>query len=146
MRHKITYFTTGLARAGAETQLLLMCEKLAKADWDVSVISLLPPAALVPELKQLGIRVLSLDSGKRFPDPRVFLRLVRTLRDWSPDVLHCHQVHANLIGRVARTFTKIPVLVCTAHSINEGPRWREWAYRVTDPLCEMTTHVCQAGV
>jgi glycosyltransferase involved in cell wall biosynthesis len=146
MPHKVTYFTTGLARAGAEIQLLLLCDKFVKAGWEVSVISLLPPVALVPELEQLGIPLVSLDLSRHFPDPRVFVRLVRTLRTWSPDVLHCHQVHANLIGRVAGAFTNIPVVVCTAHSINETPRWREWAYRITDGLCDMTTNVCQAGV
>ena len=146
LRHKITYLTTGLARAGAEMQLLLLCEKFVKAGWEVSVISLLPPEAFVTELKQLGIPLVSLELRKHLPDPRAFLRLVRTLRNWSPDVLHCHQVHANLLGRLARAFTNIPVVVCTAHSINEGPRWREWAYRLTDPLCDLTTNVCQAGV
>ncbi len=146
MQRKITYFTTGLALAGAETQVLRLCEKFVKEGWDTRVISLMKPEAYEKELQQLGIPLLSLNVVKHLPNPLAFLALVKTLRKWSPDVLHCHQVHANLIGRLARPFTNIPVLVCTAHSIQEGPRWREWAYRITDPLCDLTTNVCQAGV
>ncbi len=146
MQRKITYFTTGLALAGAETQVLRLCEKFVEEGWDTRVISLMRPEAYERELEQLGVPLLSLNVVKHSPNPMAFLKLVKTLRDWNPDVLHCHQVHANLIGRLARVFTNIPVLVCTAHSIQEGPRWREWAYRVTDPLCDLTTNVCQAGV
>ncbi len=146
MQRKITYFTTGLALAGAETQVLRLCEKFVEEGWDTRVISLMRPEAYQAELQQLGIPLLSLNVQKRLPNPMAFLKLVRTLQEWNPDVLHCHQVHANLIGRLVRAFTTIPVLVCTAHSIQEGPRWREWAYRLTDPLCDLTTNVCQAGV
>jgi glycosyltransferase involved in cell wall biosynthesis len=146
MRRKITYLTTGLARAGAEIQLLLLCGKMAKAGWDVSVISMLPPLAYSSDIRLLGIPLVSLDLKKNVPDPRVFWRLIRTIREWKPEVMHCHQVHANIAGRLARMFSTIPVVVCTAHNITEGPRWREWAYRATDSLCDLTTNVCQAGV
>ena len=146
MRRKVTYLTTGLARAGAETELILLCRRFVQAGWDVGVISMLRPGAFVPELRQLGVPLVCLEVRKNVPDPRAFWRLVRTLRSWSPDVLHCHQVHANLAGRVARIFTGIPAVICTSHCTYEGPRWREWAYRLTDPLCDLTTCVCQAGV
>jgi glycosyltransferase involved in cell wall biosynthesis len=55
-------------------------------------------------------------------------------------------VHANLLGRVARLLVPVPVLISTAHNVNEGSRWREIAYRLTDPLCDLTTQVSQAGL
>jgi glycosyltransferase involved in cell wall biosynthesis len=143
---RLTYFTTGLARAGAETQVLLLSEVFVKAGWDVSVISLLKPEAYEEELRALGVPLISLNLSRRFPNPMTFWRLVEAIRALRPDVLHCHQVHANIAGRAARLFTGTPALVCTAHSITEGPRWREWAYRLTDGLCDVTTNVCQAGV
>lgn len=146
MPFRLTYFTTGLARAGAETQVLLLCEAFVKAGWDVSVISLLKPEAYEEELRALGVPLISLNLSKRLPNPLVFWRLIEAIRALRPDVLHCHQVHANLAGRVARVFTGTPALLCTAHSITEGARWREWAYRLTDGLCDLTTNVCQAGV
>ena len=143
---RIAYITTGLARGGAEIQLRLLCERMLLHGWKATVLSLLPTVAFAGELRSLGVPVVELGLRKNVPDPRVFLRLVGALRAWKPDVVHCHQVHANLAGRMARLFAPTPVLVCTAHSIQEGPRWRDWAYRLTDPLCDLTTNVCRAGV
>jgi glycosyltransferase involved in cell wall biosynthesis len=36
-------------------------------------------------------------------------------------------------------------VICTVHNVNEGARWREVAYRVTDPLATMTTAVSEAA-
>jgi glycosyltransferase involved in cell wall biosynthesis len=124
---------------------MLLCEQTAEAGWDVRVISLLQPEAYVAELEQLGIPMVALGLRKGVLDPRPFWRLVQVLRKWRPDILHCHQVHANLAGRLARLFVRIPAVICTAHSINEGRRWREIGYRLTDPLCDLTTNVCRAG-
>jgi len=60
--------------------------------------------------------------------------------------VHSHMVHANLLARVVRIFCKIPLLISTAHSIDEGGRWREVAYRLTDPLADLTTNVSRAAV
>jgi glycosyltransferase involved in cell wall biosynthesis len=55
-------------------------------------------------------------------------------------------VHANLLGRVTRLLVHIPAVICTAHSVWEGGEWRDWAYRVTDPLSDLTTNVSRAGL
>jgi glycosyltransferase involved in cell wall biosynthesis len=54
-------------------------------------------------------------------------------------------IHANLLARMTRLFVKVPVLICTAHSITEGGRPRELAYRLTDSLADITTQVSEAG-
>ena len=81
------------------------------------------------------------------PDPRGALRGWRGIvRRWRPDVVHSHMVHANLLARLTRLLAPMPVQISTAHSLNEGARWREIAYRITDPLCTLTTNVCRACV
>ncbi len=55
-------------------------------------------------------------------------------------------VHANLVARLVRLFAPFPVLICSAHNIDEGGRLREFLYRITDPLCDLTTQVSQAGL
>jgi glycosyltransferase involved in cell wall biosynthesis len=106
---------------------------------------MLPPKDYTHHLVANGIPVASLGMRRKVPDPRAILRLASILRQWRPEVLHCHMVHANLLGRVTRMVSPIPVLISTAHNINEGSRWREWAYRVTDRLSDLTTQVSQAG-
>jgi len=146
LKKRIVFLITGLAYGGAENQLKSLAVKLKARNWDVGVISLLPPIAHVKEMEDSGICVSNLGMKRKRPDPRAILRLARILREWQPQILHSHMVHANLLARVTRMLVRVPVLVCTAHSINEGGRWREIAYRLTDNLCDITTNVSNVAV
>lgn len=142
---------TGLAYGGAETQLVRLATRLKERGWEVRVVSLLPPRAYVEELEAVGIPVFSLGIRRKLPDPRPILRLARLIREWRPHILHSHMVHANLLARLVRLLAPVPVLVCTVHSIDErgrkgSGRLREISYRLTDPLCDLTTQVSQAGL
>lgn len=144
-RYRISFLTTGLARGGAEVQVLLLAKGLKQRGWTVSVESMLPPQAFTEDLAACGIPVCPLGMRRGIPDPRAALRLARRWREFRPDVVHCHMVHANLLGRLTRLLAPSPVLISTAHNIWEGPRWRDWAYRLTDPLADLTTNVSQAA-
>jgi glycosyltransferase involved in cell wall biosynthesis len=142
----LMFVTTWLTRAGAETQVKdLACEH-ARRGARVMVVSLREPEAFVPELTHAGVRVVSLGMPKGVADPRGVVRLARAVRRFRPDVVHSHMVHANLLSRVTRLFCRMPVLVCTAHNIDEGGRWRERMYGLTDRLADVTTNVSRAGV
>ncbi|MEN3001833.1 MAG: glycosyltransferase [Armatimonadota bacterium] len=143
---KLLVVTTGLAYGGAETQLTRLALRLKQRSWVVSVASMLPPAAYVDELEAAGIRVYNLRMRRKVPDPRAIWRLAVLVRRMRPTIVHSFMVHANLLARICRLFSPMPVLICSARNINEGGRWREWAYRLTDPLCDLTTQVCKAGM
>jgi glycosyltransferase involved in cell wall biosynthesis len=106
----------------------------------------MPPKAYVEDLEAAGIPVFSLNIRRKLPDPWPVLRLARIIRKWQPDVVHSYMVHANLLARIVRFLAPIPVLICSARSIDEGGRFREVLYRLTDPLCDLTTQVSQAGL
>lgn len=144
--HKVIFLTTGLSYGGAETQLVCLATRLKARGWGVRVVSMLPPQAYVEELEQAGIPVVSLGMRRGVPDPRAIFRLACILHQERPLVLHSHMVHANLLARIARPLVHVPVLVCTAHSIVEGGRLRELAYRLTDPFCDLTTQVSRTGL
>jgi len=103
------------------------------------------------QLEAQHIPVHSLDMKRGVPDLRAIFRLTSLIRDFEPDIVHCHMFHANLLGRVARLFCRIPALVCTAHNFREtsekdGPTWhKELLYRITDPLADKTTIICNAA-
>lgn len=137
---------TGLDHGGAERQAVSLAMLLKARGWDVDVVTMLRPRAYVPELESLGIQVQDLGMRQGIPDPRAIVRLARLLRKIQPQVVHSHMVHANILARVTRLLVHVPVLICTAHSINEGGRRRELAYRLTDSLCDITTQVSQAGL
>ncbi len=142
----VVFVTTALTHGGAEHQVVLLASEFARRGWTVRVVSMRPPEAHLDALAAAGVEVVSLDMPRRVPDPRGLWRLARLLRRWRPDVVHSHMVHANLLARVSRLLAPVPVLVSTAHNVNEGPRWRERAYRLTEPLCDLTTNVSAAAV
>ena len=148
---RILILLTGLDRGGAETQAVLLASGLRSRGWLVRLVSLLPPKDLVDALTASDIPVASLGMRRGIPDPRAVWRLARILWKFRPVVLHAHMIHANLLARVVRLVAPIPVLVCTAHSTMEiGHSFRtekatHLAYRFTDFLCDLTTHVSNEG-
>lgn len=145
-KKSVTFLTTGLNYGGAETQLMQLATRFKTRGWSVQVISMLPPESYVKDLTASGISVLSLNMHRGKADPRAVFRLAAILRYQHPSILHAHMVHANLLARISRLLVHVPVVICTAHNIIEGNRWREIAYRLTDPLCDLTTQVSEAGL
>ncbi|UZQ83663.1 glycosyltransferase [Thermoanaerobacter sp. RKWS2] len=120
---KVTFLITGLNYGGAETQLVHLAVRLKKRGWDVQVISMISPVAYVEELKREGIPVYSLRMRRGVPDIRGLFRLVKILRRERPQILHCHMVHANLLGRISRIFLKLLYLfVQLIISLKEGEK------------------------
>lgn len=142
---KILFLITSLTFGGTETQLVRVATQLKQRGWQIGVVTLLPPKAYEEELRKEGITVATLGMRRKVPDPRAILRLARYIRLWKPDIVHSHLFHANLLARITRRIAPVPVLISSLRSISETSRLREVLYRVTDPLCDITTHVCQIG-
>lgn len=143
---KTLFLVTGLSYGGAEIQLVQLATRLKARGWDVMVVSLTPPKAYREDLEAAGVSVVSLNIRRKLPDPRPVLRLARLIRSWHPEIIHGFMVHANILARLVRPIAPIPVLICSARNIDEGGRVREFLYRLTDPLCEITTQVSLTGL
>lgn len=142
---RIIILTTGLSYGGAETQLVRLSVGLKKRGWDVHVISMTRPQAFQDVLQAHGIALHDLKMARGVPDIRALFRFRSLIKHIRPVIIHSHMVHANLFSRVSKLLAPAPPRICTAHSIFEGGAFREWAYRMTDPLCDLTTQVSQAG-
>jgi glycosyltransferase involved in cell wall biosynthesis len=140
-----------MARGGAETQLFHLAVELRALGWSVAVVSMLPPAAFVPELAGAGVETFSLGMSAGAADLRGLLRLCAFLYRFRPQVLHSHLFHANILARAARLFCPAPVVISSIHSVAESGREsrrigpRDWLYGATDPLADMAVAVCQAA-
>lgn len=139
---RVQFVTTSLMQGGAEGQVFLLATEMKRRGHDVAITTMRDAEAFEDELEGLGIPVHSLGMQRGVADPRGISRLVKLVRTMRPDVVHSHMVHANLLARVARLGAPMPVQISTAHNFTEGARWREIAYRLTDPLCDLTTNVC----
>jgi glycosyltransferase involved in cell wall biosynthesis len=143
---RVTYLITSSSIAGAQRQVHDIASSLRTRGWQVSIVSMLPIEGAFADLQADGTPVASLDMRRGIPDPRALLRLRQLLREWKPDILHGHMVHANLLARFSRLLVNTPVVISTMHNQNEGPQWRYLVYRITDPLSEMTTTVSKLAV
>ena len=113
---KILQIITELGGGGAEKIIAMLSEGLAAAGDTLTVVSLLkePPDTTIPDrLRSAGIEVIFLN-GKKL-DPFLLLRLRRIIKRISPDVIHAHLMHPNLLSRLASAGLKIP-LVNTIHT------------------------------
>src|SRR5215472_205093 len=146
LKKSIVFVVNTLTHGGAEIQVLRLALGTKRRGWGVCVVSLLPPEALVDQLEAAGIDVDCLNMRRGVPNPLAIFRLRAILARRQPSIVHSHISHANILSRVTRALMRVPVLVCTAHSIREGGRLMDLAYRCTDRLADLTTNVSQAGV
>lgn len=141
----ILFTITGLAMGGAENQVVSVAENLADRGHKVTIAYMLEPALVVPQEGNIDVVWLGGDKtpagmAKAF---RNYLKLLKKLR---PDVVHSHMFHANILARAARLFVRIPRVVSTAHSTNEGGQLRMMAYRLTHKLADVFTNVSVEAV
>jgi len=143
----VGFLTTNIGYGGASKQLLHLATRVKARGWDVRVISITQPKAFVKELESSGIPLVSLETTCKAPLSllKAYVVAVKILRSWRPHFLHCHMVHANILGRATRLSCHIPVLISTSHSINEGGKLREVPYCLSDPLADLTTIISQAA-
>lgn len=143
---KICIIITGLGMGGAERQVCDLADQFSGKDHHILLISMTGETVNRPQSTNL-IEVAELNMAKT---PLGFIKAYwqarRLINQFKPDVVHSHMVHANLFARLLRLSARIPKLICTAHSSNEGGRGRMLAYRLTDVLCDLSTNVSQEAV
>jgi glycosyltransferase involved in cell wall biosynthesis len=152
-RGRILMLSTALGvGGGAEEQVMLLSLGLRERGWEVKIVSLLPLFPLSAELEASDIQISSLGMKPGIPDPRAMPRLIKHLRDFQPDVVHCHMPQANLLARAVRPFCQFPVLISTLHNltmerINGGSgRFLERAHGLTDRYSDLTTVICTNAI
>ena len=145
MGNRPLFIVTGLNRGGAEIQVFYLAKGLRDRGWSAEVVSMLEGGTIVDDFRQAGIPLHQLGIRRGVPDPRAILRLRNIIRNFRPDIVHSHMVHANLLARITRLVCPMPVLISTAHNMTEGRRWTEIAYRVTDSIGDLTTIICNAA-
>ncbi|MFQ2708891.1 glycosyltransferase [Aeromonas caviae] len=143
---KIILIITGLGMGGAERQVCDLADQFTEKGHSVLLISMTGEIVNRPQSKNIKIEELNMSKTlagfiKAYWQGR---RII--IKQFKPDVVHSHMVHANLFARLLRISTHMQKLICTAHSSNEGSRGRMLAYRVTDWLCDLSTNVSQEAV
>lgn len=141
---KILYVITGLAQGGAERVVCDLADKMLEKGHEVKIAYLTGDVLTRPNYNQIELIQISLTGA--YSLPRAYLKLSKIIRDYRPDVVHAHMVHANILTRLVRLITPMEKLICTAHSSNEGGVMRMLSYRITDHLANLTTNVSNTAV
>lgn len=142
---KIVFVITGLGMGGAERQVCDLADHFAQSGHQILLISMTGETVNRPQ--SIKVEVVELNMVKTITGFIKAYRQARYLiKQFKPDVVHSHMVHANLFVRLLRISTRMKKLICSAHSSNEGGRGRMLAYRLTDSLCDISTNVSQEAV
>lgn len=142
---KILLVITGLGVGGAERLVTNLAERFVAAGHEVVLAYFHGPAALKPADSR--VRLVDLGMIRRpWAVVQSLWRLRRLIREFQPDVVNSHLVHANILVRLLRLITPMPRLVSSAHNTNEEGRLRILAYRLTDRLANISTNVSEEAV
>jgi glycosyltransferase involved in cell wall biosynthesis len=142
---RILLLSTSMGMGGADQQLLSAALGLRERGHELCIVSLTPLGEMGARARAAGLHTESLDMRPGVPDPRGLLRLIRLVRAWRPTVVHSHMVHANLMARAARPFTRMPALVSTIHNIYEAGRVWMLGYQLSNGLVDQMTIISQAA-
>jgi glycosyltransferase involved in cell wall biosynthesis len=144
---RVLQVITGLASGGAETQLRSLIQHSKHRS---DVVCLYNPGAVADQLRADGVRVI--DLGMRSNrDVTSVARLARLMRQGRYDVVHTHLYRACVYGRLAARLARMPRVVATEHSLQDGQlegrtatRGVRLLYRATEVLGDVTIAVSAA--
>ena len=142
---KILLVITGLGVGGAERLLTNLADYFVAADHEVVLAYFHGKPELRPDDPR--VRLVNLHMRRSPLGVMAALRRFRRIvREFRPDVVNSHLVHANILTRLLRLVAPMPRLVSSAHNTNEQGRGRMLAYRLTDRLADISTNVSNEAV
>ena len=129
---RVVHVVQHLKSGGAETLVRGLAAGLARAGVAVTVVSIYPDALTSAEREALGFPVVSIGRrGRR--DVSFFPRLVKTLRELSPDIVHAHIHAGKYAGRMAAVVAGSPAIVFTEHGDEASGTLRATVNRFLHP-------------
>lgn len=141
----LVYFITGMGVGGAEQIVRDLSLRFANNDNKITIIILSGNPVNLPIHK--NIKVINLYFKKNiFYLPILLNKLLKIVKIIKPDIIHSHMFHANIIARLLKIFFNNTILICSAHSNNEGGKIRMFLYRLTNFLGDEFINVSKNAV
>jgi glycosyltransferase involved in cell wall biosynthesis len=114
-RIQILFVTPNLGVGGAERHIATLAPALDRARFEPRVVCIKEPGPMFEDVVAAGVPALSLGGGTR-QAPASLWRLVRIMRAFRPDVVITRGLNADILGRVAATIARVPVVVVWKHN------------------------------
>ena len=96
----------------------------------VSVACLGSDGPIAKQLRESSIRVYCF-GAKNCRDWKVSVQLGQLIGRLRPDILHCHLMHANVVGRIVGRIMGVGRIVTSIHTAEGGKRWHLIAENLT---------------
>ena len=139
--HRICFLATGLARGGAEQQLFHAATGLRSLGFDVHVVCILSTDYYGAKLEQEGVPVTCLNASRTTSAIRILARFMRCVRGFGPVALVGFDYPGAMLARAGGALARIPVVISSIHTENNGGPHRRLALAWTDSLATVTTAV-----
>jgi hypothetical protein len=139
---RIVYVLNSLAVGGTERQVAGLAPRMAARGHAVALVVLRPqePDGFSTNLDELHLNMHG-NAASLLPG---LGRGMSFLRRFRPDLIHSHNFHGNMLGRVFKLNDRRTALVSTIHNVYEGGWARMLAYRLSDRLVDRVTAVSEA--
>lgn len=131
---KIAMVITGLGTGGAELSLVNLVNELRKRH-QLLVISMGSAGPVAEHLQRLGVPVTALHAGSGISVAAAFVRLVRVLRAFGPDVVHTWMYHSDLAGGLAARLLGIRSVLWSLHCSDLSPERTKLRTRIVARAC-----------
>lgn len=129
---------------GTENQLVQLAVQMQRAGHHVTVGCLRAEGELLQILQRAGIPVVEFRKKKTllsFNGARQLLRLAAFLRAGRFEVVHAHDLWANLLGIPAGRLARIPVVISSRRYLADLEWYTPWRKRVVRLIYRLSTRV-----
>jgi glycosyltransferase involved in cell wall biosynthesis len=139
----IAHVSDGLRTGGAEVLIRQLCHEYRARGHRVQAHALFTGGEVADALRGDGIPVYLHGPGSRW---QVTRRLAAEFKRTRPDVVHCHNATATIIGAPAARWAGVPTIISTRHGLVAPPHpWRrEVQFSLAARLCQYVAGVCEA--
>jgi glycosyltransferase involved in cell wall biosynthesis len=129
---RVLHLTNDSRIAGAETMILSLFEHYDREAFDFRLLTLFGPGELTKRSISLGVPAKQLEWNRALSFG-AFYRLIKEIRTFRPHIIQSYLFHSNLIGRLAATLCRVPVMISGQRTFLEdseqGRSQRKWDRR-----------------
>jgi len=121
---------------GAQRHLTEVLRRIDRRRFCPQIWTLRGEGELIREVEGFGIPVRSFGLGERLRDRKslpLLVRAARQLRQENVQIVHCYLSVANVVGALAATLARVPILLVSKRSLDQYQRRAEmWGHRAVN--------------
>ena len=131
MKIRVVFLVRSLGFGGMERQLLALVKGIDPLRFEVTILSFYAGGAMLPEIEQAGVPVVTLGKGGRWDVVTFLGRLVKAIRSLQPDILHAYLPVPNFLAALLKlVFPRLHVVMGVRTS-GKDLRQYDWTFRVS---------------